>query len=674
MKKSTTKRSLLVSVLALVMCVTMLVGTTFAWFTDSASTSVSRIEAGKLNVALEMQDNDGNWVSAEGKTLQFKVEGKIPAEGTQILWEPGCTYELPTLRIVNEGNLALKYKVVISGIQGDAELNKVIDWTMDSDVLGTDVPLAVGQSKEFTIKGQMQKDASNHYQGMTIDGIAITVYAKQDTVESDSNNNEYDKDAVYATAGASVKVDDANKVVNEVVMVSHEEQENGGAIAKVTVPAGAAVNENTTNLELKITETDTPSHITIAATSDDKTLEVKMEGLSPDNTVPVKVEMFVGKGLKNFTMLHNGKAMTARDTINGVKEDQDYFYDKNTGVVTFLTSTFSPFTCVYDKANWSGSTAADYVTPVDEDNKIVTITSAEELALLAKKVNAGTSYKGYTVKLANDIDLGSRLWTPIGKNGYSSKKPFEGVFDGNGKTISNLLINNSYQSDVGLFGLTTNGEIKNLTVKNASVTGYLDVGVVAGTPYTSKYTNITVCGDVYVNGYAYVGGVFGKNAYANLTDITVDVNEGSYVKANSGNYRTYVGGVVGFMGEGNQIVSNVKSNIDVFGSTCDVGGITGIAHYGNQFINCVCTGNVTLENAPDEGDHLEIGGIAGVWHDQTGQKVTFTGCSFTGKLSTALNGVDKTADLNDGYYQITGRKYGSGTGTLLIDDVAVTNH
>ena len=669
MKKSTTKRSLLVSVLALVMCVTMLVGTTFAWFTDSASTSVSKIEAGRLNVSLQMLDNDGNWVSAEGKTLQFLVEGKIPAEGTQILWEPGCTYELPKLRIVNEGNLALKYKVVISGIQGNAELNKVIEWTMDGIELGTDVSLAKEQTKEFTIKGHMLDEASNHYQGMTIDGIAITVYAKQDTVESDSKDNWYDKDAVYATAGASVKVD-GNKVVNEVVMVSHEEQENGGAIAKVTVPAGAAVNEATTNLELKITETETPAHITIPATSNHKTLEVKMEGLSADNTELIKVEMFVGKGLDNFTMLHNGNEMNKKTYSGAVSEDQDYFYSYSNGMVTFLTSTFSPFTCLYNKANWSGSTASDYATPVDETNKVVTIASAEDLALLAKQVNAGTSYKGYTVKLANDIDLGSRLWTPIGKSG----KAFQGVFDGNGKTISNLLINNSNLCDAGLFGFTTNGEIKNVTVKNASVKGYLDVGVVAGTPYTSKYTNITVCGDVYVNGYAYVGGVFGKNAYANLTDITVDVNEGSYVKANSGGYRTYVGGVVGFMGEGKQIVSNVKSNIDVFGSTCDVGGITGIAHYGNQFINCVCTGNVTLENARDAGDHLEIGGIAGVWHDETGQKVTFTGCSFTGKLSTALNGVDKTADLNDGYYQITGRKYGSGTGTLLIDDVAVTNH
>ena len=64
-----TKRALLTSVMALVMCVAMLVGTTFAWFTDSASTAVKKIQAGKLDVALEMKDAAGQWVSAEGKTL-----------------------------------------------------------------------------------------------------------------------------------------------------------------------------------------------------------------------------------------------------------------------------------------------------------------------------------------------------------------------------------------------------------------------------------------------------------------------------------------------------------------------------------------------------------------------------------------------------------------------------
>ena len=110
MKKNTTKRSLLASVLALVMCVTMLVGTTFAWFTDSASTSVNRIEAGSLQV--EIQGKDGKPVE-ELKWLD--KDGKPIADQESIFWEPNCTYNLTPFKIVNTGNLALKYKVVVTG-------------------------------------------------------------------------------------------------------------------------------------------------------------------------------------------------------------------------------------------------------------------------------------------------------------------------------------------------------------------------------------------------------------------------------------------------------------------------------------------------------------------------------------------------------------------------------
>ena len=286
------------------------------------------------------------------------------------------------------------------------------------------------------------------------------------------------------------------------------------------------------------------------------------------------------------------------------------------------------------------------------------------LTTFAESVNSGTSYKNETVKLTADIDLENKEWTPIGKSGST----FQGTFDGQGHTISNLKTGSSQQSDVGLFGVTANGEVKNFTLQNANVTGYLDVGAIAGTPYTSKYTDITLRGKITVNGYAYVGGAFGKNAYADLTNITINVESGSYVKADSENYRTYVGGLVGFMGEGSHVVKDVTSNIDVIGSTCDVGGITGIAHYGNTFENCSSSGNVTLVNAQDEGDHLEIGGIAGVWHDKTNYKVTFKKCDFTGQLSTKLNGVDKTSELSE-LHRIAGRRYGAGTGSLIIDGV-----
>ena len=194
--RKSTKRALLGSVMAMVLCLAMLIGATFAWFTDTASTGVNKIQAGNLDVALEMKDGD-NWVSAEGKTLTFKTKDNRAAD--QILWEPGCTYELPQLRVVNKGNLALKYKIQITGIQGDAKLNEVINWTINDAAIDlTEGHLTAGQQGDaFTIKGHMQESAGNDYQNLTIDGIGINVVATQDTVESDSFHNQYDANAEY---------------------------------------------------------------------------------------------------------------------------------------------------------------------------------------------------------------------------------------------------------------------------------------------------------------------------------------------------------------------------------------------------------------------------------------------------------------------------------------------
>ena len=220
-----TKRALLTSALALLMCVAMLIGTTFAWFTDTASTGVNKIQAGNLDVALEMSTDGTNWESAEGKTLTFKTKDNRAAD--KILWEPGCTYELPQLRVVNKGNLALKYKIQITGIQGDAKLNEVIDWTINDAAIDlTEGHLTAGQQGDaFTIKGHMQDTAGNDYQNLTIDGIGINVVATQDTVESDSFHNQYDADAEYpitVTTGDELQtiVNNATAPVNVVLMNS----------------------------------------------------------------------------------------------------------------------------------------------------------------------------------------------------------------------------------------------------------------------------------------------------------------------------------------------------------------------------------------------------------------------------------------------------------------------
>ncbi len=304
------------------------------------------------------------------------------------------------------------------------------------------------------------------------------------------------------------------------------------------------------------------------------------------------------------------------------------------------------------------------------------IGSLEELKWFRDDVNAGNNYSKKVVKLADNIDLVNEEWTPIG----NSTNKFQGTFDCDGKTISNLVItgNNSY---VGLFGYTTNGEIKNLTLNNAKVSGYLGVGAVAGCPYTSKYTNINLTGHVEINGMAYVGGVGGRNAYADWTDITVDVDETSYVYANSVEdgtaYRTYVGGVIGFIGEGGHKLTNISSNINVTGSSRDVGGITGIAHYSNIFKNINCSGDVKIENATSLKGAKEIGGIAGVWHNQTNTKVTFEDCQFTGEISSSYtneNGEKTTLTTNDFVNGgLIGAAYNSPsdtTGEMVIDYAA----
>ena len=192
-----TKKRLLSSIATLFVCLAMFIGSTYAWFTDSASTGVNKIQAGNLDVALEMSTDGITWESAEGKTLTFKTTDNRAAD--QILWEPGCTYELPQLRVVNKGNLALKYKIQINGIQGDAKLNEVIDWTINNAAINlTEKHLLAGQTGDaFIIKGHMQETAGNDYRNLTIDGIGITVFATQDTVENDSFGNMYDENAPF---------------------------------------------------------------------------------------------------------------------------------------------------------------------------------------------------------------------------------------------------------------------------------------------------------------------------------------------------------------------------------------------------------------------------------------------------------------------------------------------
>lgn len=321
------------------------------------------------------------------------------------------------------------------------------------------------------------------------------------------------------------------------------------------------------------------------------------------------------------------------------------------------------------------STTYDGYTVDKQGN--VEISNASGLKHLAEVVNGGDSLQGKTVRLASDIDLNNEAWEPIGN---TEARSFNGVFDGAGHVISNLLVEGAVNTSAsnayhGLFGCTANGEIKNLTVTNARVTGGLGVGAIVGRPYTSKMTNLTLAGDVQVSGYAYVGGMLGRNAYADLTNLKVDVKPGSRVDAQSKDSMTYVGGVVGFMGEGGIKVTNATSNINVYGSTAGIGGISGNIHYGNTFTDCSVSGDAKVKMTAANPEYhpfdtMQIGGIAGLWVNSNDADCRISGCSFDGSLSaTSRTGEDYTSfiagnDIAGGLWQ-SGE---NGSGSLTIVD------
>ena len=561
--RKSTKRALLGSVMAMVLCLAMLVGATFAWFTDTASTGVNKIQAGKLDVALEMKEGD-SWVSAEGKTLNWVKA----AAGEQVLWEPGCTYELPALRIRNNGNLALKYKVAITGINGSAKLNEAIEWTIGDVAMGAEQHLAAGESNAFTIKGHMKESAGNEYMNESIDGIAITVVATQDTVESDSFNNTYDANATYPV----VAVGDVN-TNGDTVLKDKEEDHT----IQVTVPAGA-LDEGVQSLKLEVVKSATPAGVKVASTESSQSYEVTMKDQSGNavstNGTLMTVEMNVGKNRTALKLYHDGEKMT-KD--NGTLTDaaDHYVYDAATGYVTMKVSHFSPFTAVFARDYWTDHAADGYATPVDTANKVVTVASAEELALFAKEVtDDGKNYSGYTLNLANDADLGEYLWKPI--NGYNRLSGI--VVNGNGHTIRNMKVRGCTNSSV--YGAGFIGDINGaVTVKDIAFDG-ADVffvnyakpqfagnvgGVVLGYTYgTTLFENVSVTNSS-IWGFGKIGILLGMGA-----DPGVKVTFKDCVSKNNTIHAAYdMGGLAGMIQRGNGVDNASVENCTVENITVD---------------------------------------------------------------------------------------------------------
>ena len=198
--RTSVKRSLLVSAIALTLTAALLIGTTFAWFTSTAQTSVSEIQAGKL----EVQIVDANNVDTKLDTLSWQKSADA-APNEAVLWEPNVTYKTQPFKVKSAGNLALKYKLALSSPTGDSVLLNNIEFSI-VDESNNAVPINTFEghltntenlSGTFVLQGHMKEEAKNDCQGKTLNNINITVTATQDTVENDSIDNTYDEDAEY---------------------------------------------------------------------------------------------------------------------------------------------------------------------------------------------------------------------------------------------------------------------------------------------------------------------------------------------------------------------------------------------------------------------------------------------------------------------------------------------
>ena len=235
--KKATKRALLTSVMALVMCVVMLVGTTFAWFTDTASTGVNKIQAGNLDVKLMYSTDMQTWKEATDQTKLFDDNA---------LWEPGYT-QVVYLKVVNAGNLALKYEVSTNSYDMERGKNAAgelfyIDkflrigtatttsaFAKRSDAIaaiaegekamGKEIQISDGwtvlnpnaESSPFAVVVYMPTTVGNEANNVqswrhpSLKGFGLVVNATQATVESDSFGITYDEKAstIITTVNAS---------------------------------------------------------------------------------------------------------------------------------------------------------------------------------------------------------------------------------------------------------------------------------------------------------------------------------------------------------------------------------------------------------------------------------------------------------------------------------------
>ncbi|MBO5224462.1 MAG: hypothetical protein J6C23_08125 [Clostridia bacterium] len=473
-----TKSRWLLSIITLLFCVATFVGTTFAWFTDSVTSSNNIIASGTLDVEM-------HWATTLDSTDWKNVEtDKTPIFNNKN-WEPGYT-EVRYIKVKNMGTLAFKYSLAVIPNGRVGALAEVIDvyyvvnptenLTSASvsalpsvgtlkDVIGTHkgggVLLPKTEVKAGFYSGEiivavafrLPTSVGNFYQGSSVgDSFSIQIVATQYGYESDSFDPDYDAGAQFPafgdekSASAPVTPTADNKVPAGGVSLTNSEDK-----ISATVPEGVLLESGATALTLTVNKLDeSNSNVVLDETEVLLPLDVHIDGVSANNTVPMTVLLEevapIGLNVGNFKLYHvendATSVMTAKDSIANLTDHNDFFYDPATGNITLYIASFSEVAVVADTLNpWTGNFDFSwYANPVTDENGITTysIANADQLAAFGAIVGGmdgqtRDAFTGDIVKLISDINLGDiesannpdLIFYPIGyynNKGYYEKK------------------------------------------------------------------------------------------------------------------------------------------------------------------------------------------------------------------------------------------------------------
>lgn len=462
----TKKRSLVTSAIALVLCVAMLLGTTYAWFTDSVTSGSNIIKSGNLDIGMYWSENNVDWKNAEDDSAGPIFFNKN--------WEPGYT-EVRYIKVTNEGSLAFNYQMFLEPNGEVGKLAEVIEVKYDivtdnpffvaptaqdkhgslTDVgtldtlissngaIATGVLLPATESSTENYCGEivvcislhMKETAGNEYQNSSIGTtFDVKLYATQWNYESDSFGSDYDEGLVWPDltpeeSTASVPV----QLGSDGTLTADTQMSNSEGTINVNLPAGTKFENGTSNATLNVNRMPTSgANITLADNEQTKSYDVHVAGVAPDNTVPIeiKIKELLPKGLNlgNFSLYHveNGATVTMTMIADGETPAHNTFkYDPATGDVTLYMASFSEVALVASEATWNGNYDFSWYEGHEGDTEFY-IANADQLAAFGALVGymtekVGNTYRrvdsaiknyygdeftGDTVYLISNIDLG----------------------------------------------------------------------------------------------------------------------------------------------------------------------------------------------------------------------------------------------------------------------------